>query len=124
MGVSPEEVTELLGRLDGVSAIGRVEQARVVQVLGERGWSMAEIELILPELGKLATLHSSDIVPLASEFEALLRLARLSADEAPRIAGEVHVLAATSGLGVRETVGAFVTLLGGAEEPERVLADA
>jgi hypothetical protein len=54
----------------------------------------------------------------------LLRLARLSADEAPRIAGEVHVLTATSGLSVPDTVGAFVTLLGGAEEPERAAADA
>jgi hypothetical protein len=34
------------------------------------------------------------------------------------------VLAATSGLGVPDTVGAFVTLLGGAEKPERVVADA
>jgi hypothetical protein len=124
MGATPEEVTEMLGRLDGVSAIGRVEQAQVVRVLGERGRSMAEIELIVPELGKLATLHATDIVPLAGEFEALLRLARLSADGAPRIADEVHVLAATSGLDVPDTVGVFVTLLGGGEEPERVVADA
>jgi hypothetical protein len=63
VGASPEEVTELLGRLDGVSAIGHVAQAQVVRVLVERGRSMAEIELIVPELGKLATLHATDIVP-------------------------------------------------------------
>jgi hypothetical protein len=123
LGVSPEEVTELLGRADGLSAIGRVEQAQAARILAERGRSLAEIEVIVPEVGKLATLHATDIAPLAADFEALLSLGRLSADEAPRIAEEVHVLAATSGLTVPDTIGAFVTLLGGAQAREPQTAD-
>ncbi len=123
LGVSPEEVTELLVRVDGLSAISRVEQAQAVRILAARGRSLAEIALIVPEVGKLATLHAADLVPLTGEFEALLSLGHLPAGEAPRIAGEVHVLAATSGLGVPDMVGAFVTLLGGAEAPEPETAD-
>jgi hypothetical protein len=118
LGVSTEEVSELLARVDSLSAIGRVEQAEAVRILAERGRSLTEIELILPEVGKLSTLHAADPLPLTGEFEALLSLGHLAADEANRIAGEVHVLAAMSGLGAPDTIGAFVTLLGGAEAPE------
>jgi hypothetical protein len=123
LGVRPEEVKELLIRADGLSAIGRVEQAQAARILAERGRSLGEIELILPEVGRLATLHAIEIIPVAAEFDTLLSLGDLSADDAPRLAAEVHALAAPSGLTIPDTIGAFVTLLGGAQAPEPQTAD-
>lgn len=123
LGVRPEKVTELLIRADGLSAIGRVEQAQAARILAERGRSLGEIELILSEVGRLATLHATDIIPVAAEFDTLLSLGGLSADDAPRLAAEVHGLAAPSGLTILDTIGAFVALLGGAQAPEPQATD-
>lgn len=84
---------ELLNRLNllsELSAVSAVSRAEVIRLFAQRGRSIPEIEAIVPELGKLATTHDADFVSIAEEFDPLLRLARLSATEAPRIAGELH----------------------------------
>lgn len=127
-GTTQDEMSALLDRLDLVnefSAVSPVSRAELIRVLSQRGRSIGEIETIAPELGKLASLHAADIVRLADEFSSLLRLADLPVDEAPRIAGELHTLSATTGLPLHDTVQAFVGLLGGTgADQEEVSTDA
>jgi hypothetical protein len=111
------ELRELLDRLNLLSelnAVSAVSRAEVIRILAERGRSITEIEAIAPERGKLVTMHAADFVSIADEFDPLLRLAGLSAAEAPRIAGELHAMSAITGLPLHDTIEAFVTLLGGA----------
>lgn len=113
-GCTQEEISELLDRLNGLSemsAVNAVSRAEVIQILAQHR-SISEIEAIAPELGKLSTLHASDIVQLAVDFDSLLCLAGLSATESPRFAAELHTMSAVAGLSLSDTVQAFVTLLG------------
>lgn len=115
-GRTQEEMRELLNRLgvlDGLGAVDMVSRAEVIRVLGQNR-SIDEIEVIAPELGKLSTMHASDIVQLASDFDSLLRLGGLQATDSPRIADELHATSAVAGLPLADTVQAFVTLVGGA----------
>jgi hypothetical protein len=127
-GRTQEEMRELLDHLNGLdelSAIGQVSRAEVIRVLAQRR-SINEIEVIAPELGKLAIMHASDIVQLAGDFDSLLHLAGLPATESPRIAAELHTMSAVAGLSLSDTVQAFETLLGGAvtdKEGELARAD-
>lgn len=114
-GCTQEEISELLDRLNGLSemsVVNAVSRAEVIQILA-RHRSISEIEAIAPELGKLSTLHASDIVQLAGDFDSLLCLAGLSATESPRIATELHTVSAAGGLSLSDTVQAFLALLGG-----------
>jgi hypothetical protein len=119
-GRTQEEISELLDRLNGLSemsAVSAVSRAEVIQILAQHR-SISEIDAIAPELGKLSTLHGSDIVQLAGDFDSLLRLAGLSATESPRIAAELHTVSAAGGLSLSDTVDAFVALLGSVTEEE------
>ncbi len=115
-GCAQEEMSELLDRLNALnelSAVNAVSRAEVIRVLAEDR-SIREIEAIAPELGKLSTMHASDIVQLAGDFDWLLHLAGLPATESQRIAAELHTMSAVAGLPLSDTVQAFVALLGGA----------
>lgn len=115
-GCTQEEMSELLDRLnelDELSAVSAVARAEVIQTLAQDR-SISEIEVIAPELGKLSTMHASDIVQLARDFDSLLHLAGLPATESPRIAAELHAMSAVAELPLSDAVQAFVTLLGGA----------
>ncbi len=107
------ELLNRLGELDGLGAVDMVSGAEVILALAQHR-SIDEIEVIAPELGKLSTMHASDIVQLASDFDSLLRLGGLQANDSPRIADELHGMSAVAGLPLADTVQAFVTLLGGA----------
>lgn len=116
------EVRDLLDRLNllsELSTVSGVSRAEVIRVLAERGRSITEIEAIAPELGRFATMHAADFVSIAEEFDSLLRLAGLSATEAPRIAGELHAMSAVTGLPLYDTIETFVTLLGGADDEDQ-----
>jgi hypothetical protein len=113
-GCTQEEMSELLDRLNGfneLSAVSAVSRAEVIRILAQDR-SISEIEVIAPELGKLATMHASDIVGLAGDFDLLLHLAGLPATESPRIAAELHAVSAGAGLPLSDAVQAFVTLAG------------
>jgi len=119
-GCTQEEMSELLDRLNGLnelSAVNAVSRAEVIRILAQDR-SISEIEVIAPELGKLSTLHASDIVRLAGDFDSLLHLAGLQATESPRIAAELHTVSAAGGLSLSDTVQAFVTLLGGGADDD------
>jgi hypothetical protein len=119
-GCTQEEMSELLDRLNELnelSAVNAVSRAEVIRILAQ-GRSISEIEAIAPELGKLSTMHASDIVRLANDFDSLLHLAGLPATESPRIAAELHTMSAAAGLSLPDAVQAFVTLLGGAATDE------
>jgi hypothetical protein len=109
-----EELLNRLGELDGLGTVDMVSRAEVILVLAQHR-SVDEIEVIAPELGKLSTMHASDIVQLASDFDSLLRLGGLHATDSPRIAEELHTMSAVAGLPLSDTVQAFVTLLGGGD---------
>lgn len=64
-------------------------------------------------------MHAADFVSIAEEFDPLLRLAGLPATEAPRIAGELHAMSAVTGLPLHDTIEAFMTLLGGADDDDQ-----
>ena len=66
------ELLNRLGELDGLGAVDMASRAEVILALA-RHRSIDEIEVIAPELGKLPTMHASDIVQLASDFDSLLR---------------------------------------------------
>ncbi len=124
-GHTQEEIGELLDRLNGLnelSAVNPVSRAEVIRILTQHR-SISEIEAIAPELGKLSTLHASDIVQLASDFDSFLQLADLPATESPRIAAELHTMSAAAGLSLPDTVQAFVALLGGTEDKDQRSAD-
>jgi hypothetical protein len=115
-GCTQEEMRELLDRLNALNdlgAVSAVSRAEVIRMLAQDR-SIGEIEVIATELGKLSTMHASDIVGLAGDFDSLLHLAGLPANESPRIAAELHAMAAVAGLSLSDAVQAFVTLLGGA----------
>jgi uncharacterized membrane protein len=121
MGATEEEMSELLDRLNLLNELGGispVSRAEVIETLSARGRSTVEIEAIAPELGKLATLHATDVVRLAGELDSLLRLAGLPAAESARIAGELHAISVSAALPIHDTVQAFVVLLGGADDDE------
>jgi len=114
-GCTQEEMSELLDRLNALnelSAVSAVSRAEVIRILAQDR-SISEIEVIAPELGKLSTMHASDIVQLAGDFDSLLHLAGLPATESPRIAAELHAMSAVAGLSLSDAVQAFVALLGG-----------
>jgi hypothetical protein len=118
-GCTQEEISELLDRLNGLnelSAVNAVSRAEVIRILAQDR-SLSEIEVIAPELGKLSTMHASDIVQLAGDFDSLLDLAGFPATESPRIAAELHTIAG-AGLSLTDAVQAFVTLLGGTTTDE------
>jgi hypothetical protein len=118
-GCTQEEMSELLDRLNALnelSAVSAVSRAEVIRILAQDR-SISEIEVIAPELGKLSTLHASDIVRLAGDFDSLLHLAGLQATESPRIAAELHTIA-VAGLSLTDAVQVFVTLLGGTTTDE------
>ena len=94
-----------------------VSRAEVIRILAQDR-SISEIEVIAPELGKLSTMHASEIVQLAGDFDSLLHLAGLPATESPRIAAELHAMSAVAGLSLSDAVQAFVTLVGGVEGAE------
>jgi hypothetical protein len=106
------ELFDRLGELDGLSAVSPVARAEVIRVLAPDR-SIEEIELIAPELGKLSSMHATDIAVLASDFDELLRLAGFPATASLRLAGELHAISAASSLPLDDAVQAFVTLLGG-----------
>jgi uncharacterized membrane protein len=117
-GCTQEEMSELLDRLNELSelsAVNAVSRAEVIRILAQDR-SISEIEAIAPELGKLSTMHASDIVRLAGDFDSLLHLAGLPATESPRIAAELHTMAVVTGLSLPDTVQAFVALLGSTAE--------
>ena len=119
-GCTQEEMSELLDRLNELnelSAVNAVSRAEVIRILAQDR-SISEIEAIAPELGKLSTMHTSDIVRLAGDFDSLLHLAGLPATESPRIAAELHAMSAVAGLSLSDSVQAFVTLLGGTVNDE------
>jgi hypothetical protein len=116
VGNTEEEMRELLDRLDrldGMGAVSLLSRAEVIRALAQHR-SIEEIEAIVPELGKLSTMHASDIVQLAGDFDSLLRLGGLQANDSPRIAGELHSMSAVAGLPLYDTVQTFMTLFGGA----------
>lgn len=119
-GSTQEEMRELLDRLNGLnelSAVSAISRAEMILILAQDR-SISEIEVIAPELGKLSTMHASDIVLLANDFDSLLHLAGLPATESPRIAAELHTMSAVAGLSLSDAVQAFVTLLGGTATDE------
>ncbi len=114
-GNTEEAMRELLDRLDGVDGLGAVtlvSRAEVIRALAQHR-SIAAIEVIAPELGKLSTMHDCDIVVLAGDFDSLLRLARVPPTESVRIAAELHGMSAATGMPLTDAVEAFVTLVGG-----------
>ncbi len=119
-GCTQKEMSELLDRLNALnelSAVSAVSRAEVIRILAQDR-SISEIEVIAPELGKLSTMHASEIVQLAGDFDSLLHLAGLPATESPRIAAELHAMSAVAGLSLSDAVQAFVTLVGGVEGAE------
>ena len=114
-GCTQAEMSELLDRLNALndlSAVNAVSRAEVIRILAQDR-SISEIEAIAPELGELSTMHASEIVELAGDFDSLLHLAGLQATESPRIAAELHTMSAVAGLSLSDALQAFVTLLGG-----------
>jgi hypothetical protein len=64
-------------------------------------------------------MHAADVVSIPEEFDPLHRLAGLSANDAPRIAGELHAVSAVTGLPLHGTIEVFLTLLGGAGDEDQ-----
>jgi hypothetical protein len=79
--------------------------------------AVSRAEALAPELGKLSTLHASDIIRLAGDFDSPLHLAGLQATASPRIAAELHT-SAVAGVSLTHAAQAFVTLLGGTTTDE------
>jgi hypothetical protein len=114
LGEPLERMKALADRLDQgqglISAIGPIDRAQLIRVLAERSRSVAEIELMAGEIGRLAVLEGVDVRWLADRFDAVLSAWGSSAEQSNATASELHLFACNTTVALADVIDASIAL--------------